>query len=314
MSEVTNEDPGSTATAESEHASDDSDAGMVIVGVDGSAGSQRALEWAANKTDVLGPIKGIGAYHVEPLGDGMGTPGLYTDLTGLLAEDAKNQLQRSLEATHPDILARSEVVRGYPGPALVRAAEGHALLVVGSRGRSALAETLLGSVTSYCVKHATVPVAVIPESTPVDGPLNHLIVGADGSENAVAAMRWAIRHLAPGGRITAIHSWLIAPYVVEMVPPTPSMSDEARVAIEQSIARAVKEESATNPAAADTSIEIKTLMGDPRNVLPAEAKNGDLLVIGARGHRGAAYLLVGSVATSLIHHPTVPTVVVPGAD
>ncbi len=314
MSDPTSNDPASTATVDSEQAVADDGVDMVIIGVDGSEGSQRALEWAAHKTEVLGPIKGISAYHVEALGDGMGTPGLYNDLTGLLAEDAENQLKRTLETGHPEILARSEVVRGYPGPALVRAAEGHALLVVGSRGRSALAETLLGSVTSYCVKHSTVPVAVIPETTPLDGPLDHLIVGADGSDNAIAAMRWAIRHLAPGGRITAVHSWLIAPYVVEMVPPTPSMSDEARAAIEQSVFKAVEEESATVAGAADIPIEIKTVMGDPRNVLPAEASNGDLLVIGARGHRGAAYLLVGSVATSLIHHPTVATVVVPGGD
>lgn len=291
---------------------DQADVGFVIAGVDGSEGAQRALAWALHKTDLLGPIKPVAAYHVESLGDGMGTPGLYQDLTELMSEDAKNRLTNAL-ADHPELLARGAVVRGYPGPALVRAAEDQALLVVGSRGRSALAETLLGSVTSYCVKHSKVPVAVIPESTPTDEPLQHMVVGIDGSENATAAVRWALRYLAgSGGRITAVHSWLVSPYAVEMLPPTPSITEETKQAVAASVTRAVEAESEVTPGAADVAIEIKTVMGDARNVLPAEAEDADLLVVGSRGHRGATYLLLGSVTTSLIHHPMVATVVVPG--
>ncbi len=288
----------------------DTTTGHVIVGVDGSTGSQRALDWALAKASLLGPIQPVAAYHVEALGDGIGTPTLYHDLTELLAEDAENRLRNSLLPEHADLLDRSTIVRGYPGPALVRAAEDQRMLVVGSRGRSALAETLLGSVTSYCVKHSAVPVAVIPESTPTDEPLNHIVVGVDGSENAAAALRWALRHVEPGGRITAVHAWLISPYVMEMIPPVPSMSDDARRTIEQSVERVVAEES----AGTTTNVEVKVVMGDARNVLPEAGADADLLVVGARGHRGASYLLVGSVTTSLLHHPTVATVVVPGLD
>lgn len=291
--------------------------GSVVVGVDGSAGSARALDWALHKVDGLGPVLPVAAYHVEALGDGIGTPTLYQDLTELMAEDARNRLKSALSVTHPELLERSRVVRGYPGPALVRAAADQALLVVGSRGRSALAETLLGSVTSYCVKHADVPVAVIPESTPTNQPLTHMVVGMDGSGNATSALRWAIRHLAPGGRITALHSWLISPYVMELVPPPPTIDEQARLVIERSVDEAVAEESASaeDPEARARElkavIEVKTVIGDARNVLPEAAAEADLLVVGARGHRGASYLLLGSVTTSLIHHPTTATIVVP---
>lgn len=294
--------------------------GSVVVGVDGSTGAARALDWAIHKMAGLGPVLPVAAYHVEALGDGIGTPTLYQDLTELLAEDARDRLKNALSVGHPELLERSRIVRGYPGPALVRASADQALLVVGSRGRSALAETLLGSVTSYCVKHASVPVAVIPESTPTDQPLAHLVVGMDGSENATSALRWAIRHLAPGGRITAVHSWLISPYVMELVPPPPTINEQARLVIERSVAEVIAEESALadDPAARTrelkAAIEVKTVIGDARNVLPEEAAEADLLVVGARGHRGASYLLVGSVTTSLVHHPTTATVVVPSKD
>jgi nucleotide-binding universal stress UspA family protein len=58
-------------------------------------------------------------------------------------------------------------------------------------------------------------------------------------------------------------------------------------------------------------VETHIGQGDPRIVLRDLAATADLLVIGARGHRGVSYLLLGSTTTSLLHHPLSPTVVVP---
>ncbi|MGH1491995.1 MAG: universal stress protein [Acidimicrobiales bacterium] len=292
------------------------DAPYVIVGVDGSEGSQRAIDWAINHSDTFGPVQPVAAYHVEALGDGVGTPSIYHDLTELMAEDARNQLTTSLEPYAPEVLDRGRVVRGYPGPALVRSSQDQALLVVGSRGRSALAETLLGSVTSYCVKHASIPVAVIPEGTPVDQPLNHLVVGIDGSKNADAALRWALQHVAPGGTVTAINTWVPGPYSVDLLPSYPEPTAEEKRRLQASIDQAVLDVSrSAHPGSTavklDVTVNFESAIGDPRVVLPERAGSADLLVIGARGHRGITYLLLGSVSTSLLHHPTVPTVVVP---
>jgi nucleotide-binding universal stress UspA family protein len=297
--------PAGTGTAQ------DTTGGKVVVGVDGSDGSQLALDWAASKQDALGEVMPISAYHIEALGDGVGTPSIYNDIMAVLREDAEAKLGMAL-ASHPELADRGQVVRGYPGPALVRAAENQGLLVVGSRGRSALAETLLGSVASYCVKHATVPVAVIPEGTPVDRPLESILVGADGSANADAALAWAARHVAPGGRITALGCRVPAPYALELVPPAPRSDDEIRGTIQEEVDRTIGEVQKAGEMADGVTVEVQVTDGDPRLALREAGAQADLLVVGARGHRGAAYLLLGSVTTSLVHHPTVPTVVVPG--
>ena len=53
-------------------------------------------------------------------------------------------------------------VEGHPGRALVGCTQSGDVLVVGSRGHSALASVTLGSCSNYCVHHARCPVIVIP--------------------------------------------------------------------------------------------------------------------------------------------------------
>lgn len=56
------------------------------------------------------------------------------------------------------------VVEGAPAPALLEAAEGAALLVVGSRGRGGFTGLLLGSVSQQCAHHAPCPLVIVPPS------------------------------------------------------------------------------------------------------------------------------------------------------
>jgi nucleotide-binding universal stress UspA family protein len=60
-------------------------------------------------------------------------------------------------------------------------------------------------------------------------------------------------------------------------------------------------------------VEMLVLAGDPRAVLLSASADADLLVVGSRGHGVLEHLLLGSVASALAHHPTVPTIVVPSA-
>lgn len=283
----------------------------VIVGIDGSPGSQLAMDWAATKQDTLGPVVPVAAYDIQGLVDGVGSSRLYVDLIDSLRLEAEANVTRARDevpAGH-QVADQGQVIRGHAGPSLVRAAKDRRLLVVGTRGRSALLETLLGSVASYCVKHSEVPVAVIPPDTPVDEPLRHIVVGVDGSPNADAALRWAAAHVAPGGRLTAVTCREPAPYALELVPP-PQQATTLRSVAQQAVDRAIPDVVA-DEAGAGVTVEIEVADGDPRVALRDRGAEADLLVVGSRGHRGAAYLLLGSVATSLAHHPTVPTVVVP---
>lgn len=137
----------------------------MVVGVDGTPAGESALRWAAEHARRIGAELILVAVPVWPTGPGIVTPPGY-DPDGeatLLVEAAAASVKDR------PIRVRTLVVRGVPGAALVRESRDAALLVLGRRGRGvAGAGTLLGTVSSYCVNHAYVPVVVVP--SPTDAP------------------------------------------------------------------------------------------------------------------------------------------------
>ncbi|MCM3925041.1 universal stress protein [Frankia sp. AiPs1] len=136
----------------------------VVVGVDGSAGSLRALRWAVEAAAVRKTaVRAVHAWHL----DVPAYPGIYADFGSALAEQAQRTLDDAVNtiiAEHggglPVQLVKETVADGA-ARALLRGAADAQLLVVGSRGHGGFAELLLGSVSHQCVAHAPCPVAVI---------------------------------------------------------------------------------------------------------------------------------------------------------
>ncbi len=72
--------------------------------------------------------------------------------------------QRGSRAVHdlePSVGTKGEQRHGFAGHVLVEISHGAALLVVGTRGRSELTDLLIGSVSEYCVHHASCPTVIV---------------------------------------------------------------------------------------------------------------------------------------------------------
>ena len=127
----------------------------ILVGADFAPASQHALDWAAEEA----------ARNEAPLIPAFVRPPLGEPLAGATtAEDLDRDIELRLRARTPagkDVQPR--VLVGSPGEELVELAHREDLLVVGSRGRSGLAGWLLGSTSSYVVRHAPCPVVVVRE-------------------------------------------------------------------------------------------------------------------------------------------------------
>lgn len=280
--------------------------GGVVIGLDGSPGSRHALEWVlAHRARFAEEILPVMAYDLPITADGISPMGMLGD-ADKYRENANIVLQSEIERAGPALQGVTGTVgEGRPGSVLVDEAEGRDLLVVGCRGRSAMTEIVLGSVGSYCVMNSSTPVAIIPDYADATRPLSAIVVGVDGSDNSQAALQWALDHGAPDAILKAVGVFSSSPLsALGLEPKIDELERLCRDIVEKSIARLKIGE--LSPKVTPLILE-----GDPRNTLRTEAEKADLLVLGARGHEGVAHLLLGSVATSLTHHPTVATVVVP---
>lgn len=282
----------------------------VIVGVDGSDGATAALAWARHKSELLGSVAPVWVYEHPTTLDMLVTPIRRIDAAELRAA-REEPIVAGIAAAAPDLVDRTRVIEGHAGVELVRAARDARLLVVGSRGRSPVVATLLGSVSSYCVKNAAVPVAVIPPGFPTDRPLSTIVVGVDGSPNAERALQWAIEHVEPTGTVYAIGALSMWGYMAgEFDPPTDVLAKQLEQTVELAVQNAIDLVGDRLPHGPQVIIQVVTR--DARVALPQLAgSKADALVIGARGTTGMGHLLLGSVSTALVHHPVVPTVVIP---
>ena len=129
----------------------------VVVGVDDSAPSQRAVEWAAAEADRHEvPLLLVHAWWYQY---GGGTAG--RDLTRI---DAATVLERAEELAREQCRGTitAELREADPVPALLDAVRDGDLLVVATSGRGAIARGLLGSTVNGVLESAAVPVVVIP--------------------------------------------------------------------------------------------------------------------------------------------------------
>lgn len=134
----------------------------VVVGVDGSEASKKAIAVAAESASFRGsPLIAVYAW-MPPL-----TPGLEYLWSEELVESQRSAAEEAiaigvagLAERYPDLEIRREIVQSPPVAALVQAAEGAELLVVGSRGRGGISRLLLGSVSHGVLQALPCPVVV----------------------------------------------------------------------------------------------------------------------------------------------------------
>ena len=146
-----------------------------------------------------------------------------------------------------------------------------------------------------------------------------IVVGVDGSDASVEALRWA----ADEARLR--FAPLVAIYAWSFIPPQPigdpgmlampagdlagqlgAESDAARAALEATVAEALGSEPGLD-------VEQRLVEGDAGDALVDESRSAELLVVGSHGRSGLKAALQGSVSRHVISHAACPVVVVKAA-
>jgi nucleotide-binding universal stress UspA family protein len=146
----------------------------VIVGVDGSAGSDEALRWALGEARLRkAPLRVLHAWvdlhALVPalvgypyVRRGSFEPHTADDATAG-RQAAETVLERAIVELGElgDVEVERVIMEGSAAQVLIDAASEHDLLVVGSRGHGGFADLLLGSVSQQCAQHAGCPVVIV---------------------------------------------------------------------------------------------------------------------------------------------------------
>jgi nucleotide-binding universal stress UspA family protein len=138
----------------------------IFVGIDGSASSQRALEWAVRHAGIEhAPLTALAVHQVvasqwtgEPISDARDRP--EQEQTLHAAQAMVDKTISTLGDPRPaSVTVRA--VSGHPAEALIDASNEADLLVVGKRGAGGFTSLLTGSITSQVVNHSACPVVVV---------------------------------------------------------------------------------------------------------------------------------------------------------
>ncbi len=291
----------------------------IVVGVDGSEHSMRALRWAVREAQLRRTR--LALVHAFRHGKVVRT-------STAAARELANEIVADVVDRHRELLDSvgwrhtiTPAPVGGAAQALLDAGRHAQMIVVGTRGLSGFGELLLGSTSHHVLVHAAVPVALIREQGPDptsdveehDG-LRPLVVGVDDSPETQAALRWAIDEARRRGvSVLAVHG-LDAPDPVQLrvlglpvelvVARLEELRSAARDEVDRQIYRAV-------PVDGEVDIDRVIEEAAPAAALLRYATAEHLLVVGTRGRRGFAELGPGSVSHQCAHHAAGPLIVVP---
>ena len=140
----------------------------ILVGLDGSHHSERALEWAVKEAAIRNAPVRVLAVHTVPAGwTGRAVPDPGDNelvlQTKAAAQELADKVLTGIAGARPESVT-VEAVSGIPADVLLRASEDYDMIVLGARGGGGFARLRLGSVSDQVAHHAHCPVVIIPQT------------------------------------------------------------------------------------------------------------------------------------------------------
>lgn len=293
------------------------DTATIAVGYDASPEAELALDWAITRARASGANLRI--VHVLP-GDsqtGTNAPGMNWPAVDPTTMDPADlpAVQRA-RSELGDGRAVGVVSAGNPAGELIEASQTASMVVMGTRGRGALAAGLLGSTAYAVAAHSACPLVVVrgpkdSTSVPEPGPDRPIVIGIEDLEASRDQLRIAADFAAETNaslkvvrvaRPVAFGDWAAGFTLAEN--DLDNALEESGIKATQECAAQVRE---WHPNVATEEVH---LVGDPARILVDEAADAGLIVVGSRGRGGFKGLLLGSVSHDVIHLAECPVLVV----
>ncbi|MFJ5136647.1 universal stress protein [Streptomyces sp. NPDC088707] len=297
----------------------------VVVGVDGSEHSLRALAWALSAAEHLeAPLVAahvrsdalqLGAARIASLGPSPELPDAVMDAVRTVVEGRGHGMP-----------VRYESLDGSVTDALPAAARGARLLVTGSRGHGGFASLLLGSTSRTLAATAPCPLVVVPHearAAALEGgaEAGRVLLGLHPEETPDEVVAFAFEAARQRGvpleAVTALRlppqptSVVVAPAPALQVPPALPVAGRAEAFVRDA---AREQEERLRPFVArrpEVELVPSVVPGDAAGLLVEGSRDAGLVVVGRHHRHRFGSLLIGSVAHAVLHHAHCPVAVVP---
>jgi nucleotide-binding universal stress UspA family protein len=279
----------------------------VVVGVDGSEESLRAVEWAALEARRhSSPLRIVSAPAQLPR---MHAPGASPEeiacaLRGIAARALDGAIIRSEEVAL-GLPLTTGLLSGPPALAVAESGAGASMLVVGARGAGGFAAMVLGSVSRYVAARAPCPVVVVREESMAVH--REIAVGVRDPRDTGAALAFAFEEAAlRDADLVAVHTWYWHP----AAPHGPAGGDLDRVSAE-AVGRLAAALDGWREKYPGVRVRQDVVHGHPARVLASYSARADLVVLGRHGHPGGVGPGIGSVQHAVLDHAHGPVAVIP---
>lgn len=284
---------------------------VILVGVDGSAADDIAIDWAAQEAAMRAlPLRIVHVVNPPAL------PQMISDdiaelavaRSGAMGSELVERATGKARAAAPGIEVHHEVRPGQVVEELVKVAMYARILVLGSGQRFDPSRIGLGSVATHVTTHAPCPVIVArtpAEGEPTTGPsAGRVVVGVDGSAATTSAVAFAFDE-ASWRRcgLTAVHAY-------SQLPDAWMIDAPDGVEYERAAARILAESLAGwTQRYPDVDVVSRLVARHPVSALVEECAGAALLVVGSHGHGWFAGMLLGSVSQAVLRHASVSVAV-----
>ena len=291
----------------------------VVAGIDGSERSLVAADWAAREAAVRGAA--LRLVHASPPLPGGAVPAPAMDTLRHMGERMLREAIAGLGARYPHLEVSSVQAADAPAAALLAAARGGGILVVGARGSGGCDGLVLGSVALGVAAAASCPVVLVPErpaggfgdGTRAAGAAAQVVVGFDAHRPAgeVADFAFAAAE-ARGALLRVVQAWALPAEAVS--PRTLFVTEEDRATWEDEEVLRLSDALRTRQETyREVAVRTDVVLLHPALALLNASRGADLLVVGRRTGPQATEGRLGPVAHAVLHHTRCPVAVVPHA-
>lgn len=231
----------------------------------------------------------------------------YDEFRNAMVDAGRQLLERATAMIPPGVTEVRKINEiGSPAQVILDSAQTVSadLVVVGARGRSRVAETVLGSVSHRVLSHASRPTLIVKGPA---RPVHRVLVAVEGHDDADRIVQWLTRH-----QFAAPVELCVLNVVVPIGLDSPYDALGARAWWEgaENYAEEFVKSTAARLLDARYTVSTKVAVGDPAAIIEEKAQTMDLVVAASHGRKGIERFLMGSVSHAIVHHASCPVLVI----